>query len=449
MLRLFLSFLFVGSLFSKQYDVIVIGAGISGIAAANKLHEAGLSVAVLEARDYIGGRTHTTALPKHPLIYVDWGAAWIHGTKNNPLMPLIQKYGVATKKFNYDLIHRYDTTPPLQPPPLSPLDNGVFDSLYDQIASQIRKKQKEGKEMSLQEALDPWIKTFSEKEQAYITYMLTSEIEHDYGCDCNDLSLLHFDDDDEFKGPDDLMIEGYQPLINGLAENLVKDGCIFLKQPIDTIRYDASQVIVESNGEVFSATDVICTVPLGVLKAKTLNFDPPLPSDKLEAIDRLHMGILDKAILLFPYQFWEDQETLIGRIPPEKGLWVETVNYAPFNAQPLLVAFNAGQEAKELIEDQTDEHVIASVMAVLRSIYGNEIPDPIDYLNLRWGLDPYSYGSYAHLPPGATMDDFETLAKPVGHLRFAGEATTSYPGTTHGAYLSGIREAERILKPSL
>lgn len=429
---------------AQHYDVVIVGGGMSGIAAASALDEDGYDVLVLESRDHIGGRTHTSFFPNYPSVKVDMGAAWIQGIDGNPLIPLAKKYGAPNKLCNYDLIDRYDTTPPLQPPPLSPLDNDPFDDLLDQMNAQIKKARSGGVEMSLQAALDPWIQTFATKIQYDLYYLLTSEIEHEEGADASDLSLLHYDDDDEFGGPDNLMTLGYQPIIDGLAANLLNKNLIRLNQVVEQITYNEEGVSVMANGIAYTADYVICTVPLGVLKNKGIDFQPPLPDWKQEAIDRINMGILDKTVLLFPAIFWDQTQNIVGRIPSIKGHWVETYNYLPFNNEPVLVAFNAGAEAQDLVENKTDAEVIENIMTVLRSIYGEQIPNPIDYVITRWGLDPHSYGSYSHLPPGATMDDYKTMAKPIGRLRFAGEATTNYPGTAHGAYLSGIREAKQI-----
>lgn len=430
---------------AQKSDVIIIGAGISGLAAANELLQSGLDVLVLEAKDVIGGRTRTISFPNHPNIPVDLGAAWIQGIKDNPLIPLAKKFGAKNSYFNYDLIHRYDTTPPIEMPPLSPMDNDYFDSLFDKLTREVERKRNEGVEMSLKEAIDPWIHTFDEKTQEDYYYLVTSEIEHAYGCDYSDLSLLHFDDDDSLDGHDNLMIDGYGPLIHGLASELVKKGHIHTGEVVQAIDFEDDGITVRTEKNTYEARFVICTVSLGVLKNNQIAFTPSLPTWKQEAINRLNMGAFDKLVLLFPSCFWNQTETLIGRIPETKGFWVETTNYAPFNDSPMLVAFVAGKEAKELIETKTDQEAIASFMAAMRSIYGNQIPDPIDFVVTRWGLDPHSYGSYSHIPPHASIDDNEALAKPVGRLLFAGEATSDAFGTTTGAYLSGIREAKRIL----
>ncbi len=87
------------------------------------------------------------------------------------------------------------------------------------------------------------------------------------------------------------------------------------------------------------------------------------------------------------------------------------------------------------------------MMKLMRRMTGEKTPQPQKMVITRWSGDRYSRGSYSHLPVGATADDYDQMAAPVGErLFFAGEATNSrFPATVHGALLSGIREANRLL----
>jgi monoamine oxidase len=93
-----------------------------------------------------------------------------------------------------------------------------------------------------------------------------------------------------------------------------------------------------------------------------------------------------------------------------------------------------------------DKEIVAEAMATLRRIYGEAIPDPAAWLITRWAADPFAGGSYSYTPVGADSEDYEQMAAPVGdRLFFAGEAThREHSATVHGAFLSGLREAQRI-----
>jgi len=106
-------------------------------------------------------------------------------------------------------------------------------------------------------------------------------------------------------------------------------------------------------------------------------------------------------------------------------------------------------DAAEAFETETDESGAAGVMQVLREIFtaqGVAVPDPVDSACVRWGSDPFAFGSYSNISVGATGEDYDVLAEPVGErLHFAGEATMrQHPATMHGAFLSGVREAALI-----
>lgn len=112
------------------------------------------------------------------------------------------------------------------------------------------------------------------------------------------------------------------------------------------------------------------TLPLGVLQAGTVAFDPPLPTDKATAIERLGMGLLDKVYLRFPEVFWDAEADAIGWASPDAdGRWAEWLNVAKFTGEPVLLGFNAAGSAEQL-EVMGDEDVVADAMAVLRTIYG-------------------------------------------------------------------------------
>jgi monoamine oxidase len=100
------------------------------------------------------------------------------------------------------------------------------------------------------------------------------------------------------------------------------------------------------------------------------------------------------------------------------------------------------------MELRSDAQLASELMSVLRRMFGATVPEPEGLRVTRWASDPYARGSYSHLPVGATGADYEVLAEPLagGQLRFAGEATNRrYPATVHGAYLSGLREAQALL----
>ena len=122
-------------------------------------------------------------------------------------------------------------------------------------------------------------------------------------------------------------------------------------------------------GEETAHDHVVVTLPLGVLKANDVTFDPPLPADKQGAVDRFGMGLLDKVALEFPEAFWNQAVDYFGYISPDRGKWAQWHDMERVTGRPILLAFHAGSAAEEL-EAMTDEAVVAEAMEVLGRLYG-------------------------------------------------------------------------------
>lgn len=272
-------------------------------------------------------------------------------------------------------------------------------------------------------------------------YLINSDYEQDYSGSSNSLSAIWFDSDSQFSGEDLLMVKGYKTITDYLAQGLN----VQLGQNVKRIRVGSGQVYVDTDTKSFTADKVLVTLPLGVLKSGSIVFQPGLPAAKQSAINKLGMGILNKCILRFPNVFWAQQYDWLGYIPALNGQWAEWISLSRQVNQPILVGFNAADFGRQ-IESWTDAQIIAGAMKTLRLIFGSKVPDPIGYQITRWGADPYSLGSYSYLPVGSTPKMRDDLAANIGQtIFFAGEATSKlYPGTVHGAYLSGLRAAQEI-----
>ncbi len=158
------------------------------------------------------------------------------------------------------------------------------------------------------------------------------------------------------------------------------------------------------------------------------------------------MGSLDKVALRFPEQFWPEALHSFGAADQPEAEATEFWNLAIHTGEPILVALIGGDDAREL--ERTDERsVLERILTHLRGMFGADVPEPTAYAITRWSSDPFAYGSYSHIPPGADYEDYATLSEPLSdRVLFAGEAThAEYPATVHGAFLSGEREAERII----
>ncbi|MBN8581881.1 MAG: FAD-dependent oxidoreductase [Anaerolineae bacterium] len=422
---------------STSADVIVLGAGIAGLAAARTLTDKGLSVIVLEARDRVGGRMWTDSSLGLPL---DLGASWIHGVKGNPITKLVKQFGVKTIPTDDENGIAFAADGSALPDDEFTRMEALFEDIYEEVAAM---QEDTDEDMSLQQAFDEVIasRNLSEADLRRLNYYAYLGTSLEYGADMNDLSLWEWDQDEEFGGEEVIFPGGYNQITDGLA----KDLAIRLEEVVKSVRYGDDGVEVETSQGNYVANRAVVTFPLGVLKQASVKFEPPLPASKQAAIERLGMGVLNKVYLKFPEIFWDEDVQTISYMGEELGEWSDWLSFAPFTGEPVLMAFHGGDKGFE-IEDLSDDEIRAGAMKTLRVMFGDDIPEPEGMLVTRWGKDPFAFGAYSHIPPFASGDDYDSLFAPVDDvLYFAGEATSrEYPSTVHGAYLSGIAAASEM-----
>ena len=203
------------------------------------------------------------------------------------------------------------------------------------------------------------------------------------------------------------------------------------------------------SGERLVAERVVVTVPLGTLRAGDIRFSPALAPARQQAIETLRMGLLNKCWLRFDRVLWPRQVDWIEWLAPRDGYWCQWLSLTRATQQPVLQAFHAGAQAKEL-ESLDDAATVAAAHDALRNMFGNHFPAPRAAQVTRWSRDEHAWGSYSFNAVGTTPDTRTALAGADwdGLLQFAGEACSSdYFGTTHGALLSGRESAARLLAP--
>lgn len=428
----------------KNFDTVVIGAGVSGLTAARLLAQAGQRVVVLEARDRIGGRTWTE---RSDGSITDRGASWIHGVTDNPLAAVVSAFGLRTIEFTVGS-YQPDGRPIAY---YSPNGQRLSEADVDSFANDVREADRHLADTiaksevgsSYQDAIEAtliglsWDADRAERVREFLLH----RSEEQYGVHASLLDA-HGLDDDTVDGDEVVFPDGFDQLALRLAEGLD----VRLEHPVTRVAWSSDGATVSGDGGDFTAAQVVVTVPIGVLKSGTLWFDPALPEWLTNVIAGFEMNAFEKVFLRFPTKFWDEDVYAVRQQGAAGEWWHSWYDLTALHGEPTLLTFAAGPSALET-RGWSDERIAESVMDALRGLYGQRVERPSQVLVTRWQDEEYSRGSYAFMKPGSRTEDHDLLATPVeGVLHFAGEATwTEDPATVTAALRSGHRAAGNIL----
>lgn len=428
----------------NEADCIVVGAGVAGLTAARLLVAAGRRVVVLEARNRIGGRTHSD---RRGGLVTDRGASWIHGIDGNPLYSAVRAFGMPTMELTVGS-YQPDSRPiAYYGPDGDRLDQAQVDRFaadvhaFDERLARAIAESPRGTsyETVAEEALADlaWPADRVERVREFVRH----RTEEQYGVWIGELDA-HGLDDDQVEGDEVVLPEGFDVLAMRLGEGLD----VRLEHVVTRVHWGSDGVVVTCGDRVLRADRVIVTVPVGVLKSGALVIDPPLPEPLAGALDGLEMNAFEKVFLRFPRRFWAPDVYALRRQGPAATWWHSWYDLTPLHGVPTLLTFAAGPCARA-IRGWTDEAITASVLAALREIHPDADLAPTSVEITRWQDDPFSRGSYAYMSVGSATDDHDLLATPLGGvLHLAGEATwTEDPATVTAALRSGHRAAENVL----
>jgi len=415
---------------------VIIGAGAAGLAAARTLHDAGHAVTILEARDRIGGRVWTDYdLAPHP---IELGAEFIHGTEVMT-WDLLKRYGLDYRPTPEDenVYARLNGK-------LAPFDDLISVDWFEVIDEAADAWVRAGKpDISLRGLLD--MHGHLTDHTAEEARLLNNIIAEDYAGDLDELGVYgyveaSFAGDGTDEG-DFWVREGYAKVLAHLAKGLD----IRLNTPVKHITYAADTVsITAADGTQFDAAHGIVTLPLGVLKAGDVTFDPPLPHDKQHAIESLGAGVVNKLILGFKAPFWPKDLMAVYTASDSQMWW--RPGWGARREQPILTAY-AGGRAGTMHSAMSEDEAVTYTLKNLAVVFDRDVSDLLTFTRfINWGADPYSRAGYSFTPVGGAGLR-RVLAQPIGdQLYFAGEAShTIRPQTVHGAMETGIAAAKGIL----
>jgi monoamine oxidase len=403
-----------------HYDVIVVGAGAAGIAAARNLHDAGKRVIVLEARTRIGGRAWTRTAKGLP---IDLGCGWLHSADRNPWSGIARDLGVRIDR----------TPPPWTRPSINigfPIEDqhdfrAALDAFYDTVDALAQR----GHDVPASECL-PRDGRWNGLIGTVATFVA--------GAEWNKVSTidLHRYAD---TGVNWRVVEGYGELVRRHAAGLD----IVLDCVVRRIDHGRRPVTVETGKGAMTADAVVVTIPSTLIARETIVFAPALP-DKLAAAAALPLGHDDKLFLSLaqPDEFEKDSR-LFGRTD---RTGTGAYHMRPFG-RPQIECYFGGSLAEEL-ERSGPGAFFEFAKDELVNLLGSDFAKRIAPVAVHaWGADPFAGGAYSYAKPGYA-DCRSVLAAPVEDcLFFAGEACSPDDfSTAHGAYLTGTAAAQEVLK---
>jgi monoamine oxidase len=439
---------------SFEPDVLIIGAGVAGLAAAGMLSRAGIRVLVLEARNRLGGRVLTVHPPDLD-VAIELGAEFIHG-RPPQTFELIESGGLQTSMIKGEPFCSNEVS----------IGRCDFWGRIEKVLDLMMKK------ASPQQSFDAFVRQLRDPEiseedkRAACSYVRGFHAAHPEEISVQSLregieAEEKIDGDSQFRLP-----QGYDRLVSTLEQNIDrKHSAIALKTTVTNVGWRSGAVEVEARKADGSrvkafAPQLLVTLPLGLLTAKrggdaVVTFDPPLLS-KTAALSKLRVGHVIRVTIVFRSRFWAEIKAegrtlskmtfLFSRDPVFPTWWTLT----PLDA-PVLTAWapaDAAERLSGLSDAEICEEAIQALARVLHVSVERCRAELVHAYTHNWQNDAYSRGAYSYVSVGGG-DTQRELAAPVQNtLFFAGEATNfeGHHGTVYGAIVSGYRAAEEILK---
>lgn len=429
-------------------DILVIGAGAAGLAAARALSFAKHHVTILEARNRIGGRINTH-LGSELTVPVELGAEFVHG-KPPETLKIVERTRLTLGEVPN--VHWYFRDAVVS-------KSNEFWSKIESVMEEL--DEEKGGDQSFAEFLDDYARQHA---IADIRSMATLYVEGFHAANADRISVkgliktnraaAHIDDDKQFRP-----LDGYMTIAQKLHDEAVEQGASFhLRTVVREVEWTAGAVTVIANGERFNARRLLVTLPLGVLQRGNVSFVPQLTA-KDEAAQKLAVGHVVKVTLRFRERFWDDLS-----LPTNDGEQAELKDFAFIHAPdelpptwwtqlpartPVLIGWAGGTRAERLLTASDDAlrdrslEALSHIFAVPPRFLEDSL---VEFYTHNWSTDQFSLGAYSYIPIGGLEAQAELAAPVEDTIYFAGEAvnTLGHHGTVHGALASGLRAAREI-----
>jgi monoamine oxidase len=447
---------------TREVDLVVVGAGLAGLAAAREAVAAGSSVLVVEARDRVGGRVLNEDIGGGNVVEV--GGQWIGPTQDR-LAALARELGVQTFPTWAEGENLIEYAGGLR------RYSGAIPRINPLVLLEVERAQRRLNRLARRVPLEaPWEAPGAARldGQTMATWMrrnlpskpgrmlLELGVEAVWAAQPEDVSLLHvlfyihsagslerlFDT--EGGAQQDRFVGGSQLVPLRMASALGPEGVV-LGAPVRAVRYDGDEgVTVEADGVSVRARRAI--VAVAPTLAARVSYDPPLPGFRDQLTQRMPLGTVAKCMAIYDEPFWR-HEGLSGQGTSDTGPVRLTFDNSPPTGTPgVLLGFLEGRRARELGRVPAEQRRQAVIDCFAR-LYGPRAARPDAYVERLWAEEEWTRGCYGcHMPPGAWTSYGPALREPIGPLHWAGaEYATVWNGYMDGAVRSGESAAKEAL----
>jgi monoamine oxidase len=443
---------------SHEADVVVVGAGLAGLAAARRLTAEGVSAVVLEARERVGGRVLNEPIGDGKVVEV--GGQWV-GPGQDRLYALAAELGIGTFPTHTDgeslveyagRLRRYRGTLP-RINPLAMLDVERAQRRLNRLARRVPLEapwDAPGARSLDGQTVASWMRRNVATRAGRTLFEVG--VEAVWAAQPEDLSLLHllfyvhsagglerlFDT--EGGAQQDRFVGGSQLIAERLAEPLR----VVLSAPARRIRHGHGRVQVDADGTAASGRRAI--VAIAPTLAARIAYDPPLPGYRDQLTQRMPLGTVIKCMALYDEPFWR-AEGLSGQAMSDAGpVRLAFDNSPPDGAPGVLLGFLEGRRARQLGRLSPEARRNA-VLDCFGRFFGPRAGRPDRYLERLWAEEEWTRGCYGcHMPPGTWTSYGPALREPIGALHWAGaEYATVWNGYMDGAVRSGEEAAAAVL----